>query len=113
MGYGSVRGILANRQNAADHRKKTAEGYGPLLRDKVTIATKPYAERHEDPAYLAIRGREQQMIDFHGGAQSDTAPEVKSGNKIRSVKKSNELGRIYHDSATRTFHQEKWPYTGY
>jgi hypothetical protein len=31
-----------------------------------------YDQRYDDPAYWRIRGGEQQLIDFSGGAQSDT-----------------------------------------
>lgn len=58
-------------------------------------------------AYAAIRGREQQMIDFYGGVGS---PGV--GNSIRGVAYFNPLGRVYHEAASFSFGQVA-PYTGF
>jgi len=43
--------------------------------------------------YLAHRGREQQLIDSHGGARKDGGT---SRNIPRGVSKVNPLGRLYH-----------------
>jgi hypothetical protein len=59
--------------------------------------------------YPAIRGREQQLIDFHGGSQSDGGT---SGNRIRGVSKFNPLGRIYHNSSNIYF-GPLHPFTGH
>ncbi|MFL5355522.1 hypothetical protein [Archangium sp.] len=71
-----------------------------------------YGERYDDAAYWRIRGREQQLIDFHGGAQSDTGKPYRSENVVRGVAKDNPWGRRFHGAAT-----ERWgqlhPYTGY
>ncbi len=58
---------------------------------------------------LAMRGREQQLIDFHGGAMSDRG---KSGNLIRGVSKYNPAGYIYHGLSNFYFGNLA-PYTGY
>ncbi|QTE36360.1 DUF6443 domain-containing protein [Mucilaginibacter gossypii] len=58
---------------------------------------------------FAIRGREQQLIDFFGRAQSDGGT---SGNRIRGVSKVNPLGRIYHAAANAKFGQLS-KFTGY
>ena len=70
-----------------------------------------YADRGEDPYYAAIRGREQQMIDYNGGAWSDTGKPYKTENKIRGVRKANEKGLKYHKAASFLF-GELCPYTG-
>ena len=57
----------------------------------------------------AIRGREQQLIDFHGGAQSGGGI---AGNRIRGVSKLNPLGRFYH-SLSNLYFGPLSPYTGY
>ncbi len=62
-----------------------------------------YGNRHRDVAYFRIRGREQQLIDFHGGAQSDTrkagGPD-RTENVRRAVARDHELGRRFHEAAT-------------
>jgi len=90
----------------------TAQGYGPAELDESRVATLPYSRRWSDPSYQAIRGREQQMIDYYGGARSDRRAGSRSGNAIRGVAKDNRLGRVYHDAATAAFGQ-KSKYTGY
>lgn len=71
-----------------------------------------YTRRYEDAAYWRIRGREQQLIDSHGGAQSDTGKPYRTENVLRGVAKDNPRGRRFHEAAT-----ERWgqlhPYTGY
>ena len=89
-----------------------------------------YSNRYKDFAYLAIRGREQQMIDgygakrlaetgrteelknYAGGAKSATKPAV-TENSIRGVGKANKMGRYFHAAAIVYFNQEPHPYTGY
>ncbi|WP_375419223.1 SpvB/TcaC N-terminal domain-containing protein [uncultured Hymenobacter sp.] len=58
--------------------------------------------------YLAIRGREQQLIDFYKGAISDNGT---SGNPIRGVGKDNPAGRIFHFFSNKNF-GPKAGYTG-
>jgi hypothetical protein len=71
-----------------------------------------YDQRHDDPAYWRIRGREQQLIDFSGGAQSDTGKPYRTENIIRAVSKDNPRGRRFHDAATVRW-GELHRYTGY
>lgn len=118
-GYGTPQQIVAARDR---NHHKTKQGFGPAQIDRALPATLPVAARHADPAYQAIRGREQQMIDFYGGAWSDTGgrggPHVlkpgaksKSGNSIRGVSKINPLGRVFDAAATVAFGRRA-PYTG-
>ena len=58
-------------------------------------------------SYYAIRGREQQLIDYHGGVGS---PKV--GNAIRGVSKYNPAGRLFHN-ISNSFFGNIAPYTGY
>lgn len=81
----SDKAILA-RRDATHHM----EGYGPAVLDQSSTDR------------LAIRGREQQLIDHFGGARSDGG---KSGNAIRGVSKINPLGFIYHWAANFKFGQ--------
>jgi RHS repeat-associated protein len=72
-----------------------------------------YEDRYDDVAYLAIRGREQQLIDYYGGAQSDTAPKPpQTENAIRGYAKDNSFGMIFHEAANLRFRQELHPFTG-
>ncbi|MFL5346059.1 MAG: hypothetical protein ACJ8AT_14820 [Hyalangium sp.] len=71
-----------------------------------------YNLRYDDPAYWRIRGREQQLIDFHGGAQSDTGKPYRTENIVRAVAKDNPRGRQFHDAATVRWGQIH-RYTGY
>ena len=48
--------------------------------------------------YFAIRGREQQAIDYFGGVDSPNG-----GNRIRGVSKYNPLGRGYHNMSDAYF----------
>jgi RHS repeat-associated protein len=57
-------------------------------------------------AYMAIRGREQQMIDFFGGVG-----DPKVGNAIRGVSQRNPFGYEYHQAASQLF-GEMHPFTG-
>ncbi|MFT3946516.1 MAG: RHS repeat-associated core domain-containing protein [Agriterribacter sp.] len=58
-------------------------------------------------AYLAIRGREQQLIDFYGGVGN---PNV--GNSIRGVWYYNPAGRVFHKLSDLYFGPLA-PYTGF
>lgn len=77
------------------HGLKRAQGFG-----------KPVVDRWSK-SYFAIRGREQQLIDYYGGVGS---PKV--ANRIRGVAARNPFGRRFHDSANRHFGNIA-PYTGY
>ena len=103
--------------------------FEPAQLDKYAVGfAVDYAERYRDVGYLAIRGREQQLIDFYGkvrhkelglttpftgGAHSDTKPGEKlTENKVRGVAKDNVLGEVFHAAATVTFNRELAPFTG-
>jgi RHS repeat-associated protein len=105
-GYGDPRAIVAAR-DARHH----VNGYGPARLDRYATATLPRNYRWLDPAYQAIRGREQQQIDYYGGARSDRRPGSLSGNQIRAVRKNHPLGRLFHAAASARFGQRA-PYTG-
>ncbi len=85
-----------------------------------------YDERYRDVGYLAIRGREQQLIDyngakaanergitdFRGGARSDTRPGTPlTENAVRAVAKDNVLGEEFHAASNVAF-TEIAPFTG-
>lgn len=104
-GYGTPQQVLAQRD--AGHHMGAA--FGPAELTGAAQATMSYSLRHADPAYQAIRGREQQMIDSRGGALSDGGT---SPNAIRGVAKLNPLGRVYHNASNARF-GPLHSYTGY
>ncbi|HEX5750147.1 MAG TPA: hypothetical protein VFZ09_28210, partial [Archangium sp.] len=71
-----------------------------------------YGRRYDDAAYWRICGREQQLIDSHGGAWSDTGKPYRTENVLRGVAKDNPRGRRFHAAATDVWGQLH-PYTGY
>ena len=80
--------------------------------DKYDVGTAVnYDDRYQDLAYWRIRGREQQLIDNFGGAQSDTGEPHKTENPYRGVAKDHKLGWEFYTAATN-----KWgrysEYTG-
>ena len=74
------------------------KGYGNPTIDRFVQGT---------PAYAAIRGREQQLIDYYGGVGSSRV-----GNSIRGVSKANPMGRYFHEKSNQYFGKLS-PYTGY
>lgn len=103
--------------------------FGPATLDKFTVGyAADYSQRYRDVGYLAIRGREQQLIDYHGaarakqlgittnfggGAQSDTAPGVSlTENRERGVAKDNPLGEVFHTASNLIFREQLAPFTG-
>nr|WP_242457157.1 hypothetical protein [Treponema zioleckii] len=101
-GYGTPSEVLAKRHK--DHHM-AKQGFKNVQIDKFA-----YGEQGR----LAIRGREQQLIDKNGGAQSDTINGHKgtSGNAIRGVSKFNPLGPAYHEASNKAFGNIA-PYTGF
>jgi hypothetical protein len=93
-GTGAPEALAAAR--AARH-PEDLNGFGPAVVDKVASGL---------GAYEAIRGREQQLIDAHGGVGR---PGV--ANKIRAVAKRNPAGPLYHSESNKRF-GEIAPYTG-
>ena len=65
-----------------------SEGLGPARLDKSST----------NPA--AIRGREQELIDLHGGAKSMGGT---SGNKINGISPQNRNRQFYMDESRKAF----------
>jgi RHS repeat-associated protein len=109
VGYGTPQQVVAARDRG---HHKTGQGFLPAVLDQATIATLPHNRRWADPAYQAIRGREQQYIDMLGGSWAEKGRgNTRSGNAIRGVRRWNPLGRIYDAAATAVFGRIA-PYTG-
>lgn len=87
-GKGTPEKQVTARTSKSDHQAKTAEGYGPAQVDK------------NSSNKAAIRGREQQLIDQNGGAQSQGGT---SGNKINSVSPTNPNRQTYEKVCNREF----------
>jgi hypothetical protein len=85
-GYGDPASIAGER--ASGERDLTALGFGPPQVDQVSSS------------YHAIRGREQQLIDYHGGAVSVGGS---SANLINGVSDWNPNRPIYMNQARRLF----------
>ena len=67
---------------------------------------RPVVDRYSK-SYSAIRGREQQLIDYYGGVGN---PKV--ANLIRGVAKRNPFGKKFHNSSNQCFGNIA-PYSGY
>jgi len=108
-GYGTPQQVVAQRDRG---HHKWAQGFGPAQPDVAAPATKSYKRKGRDPAYWAIRGREQMLIDFFGGSWREKGRgNTRSGNDIRGVRKNNKMGRIYDAAAAAAFGRIA-PYTG-
>jgi RHS repeat-associated protein len=109
-GYGDPITVMNNRDR---NHHMTALGYGAAQLDKFASGFKApgpkagFGFQTSAIAYLAIRGREQQLIDFYGGVGN-----LRVGNSIRGVAKFNPMGRIYHQASNLMFGHLA-PYTGY
>lgn len=87
-------------------------GFRQAVLDEFDVGTAvDYANRYSDIAYWRIRGREQQLMDSFGGAQSDTQGLYRTENVHRGVAKDNPLGKLFHDAAAKKWGQ-LYPYTG-
>jgi hypothetical protein len=103
---------LNHHINKDENDEPKSPEFLPAVRDEFDVGTAvKYANRYGDVAYWRIRGREQQLIDFHGGAQSDNQAPSRTENVQRGVAKDNPLGRLFHDAATKHWGQLH-PYTG-
>jgi hypothetical protein len=106
----------------------TALSFLPARVDQYAVGyAVDYAERYRDVAYIAIRGREQQLIDHHGsiratalgttstfrgGSWTDSNPGAHlTENDVRGVARDNELGRVFHAASDLAF-RPLAPYTG-
>ena len=87
-GTGSPEEIVANR--ARTHPPRLASFGAPVV-DRWAIGL---------AGYDAIRGREQQLIDANGRAQSDNGT---SANKIRGVGRFNPLAGMFDIASTAAF----------
>lgn len=96
-GTGTPQQIVANRDS--DHHMND-KGYGPAVLDQSAQGTLPVEQRHDDPAYQAMRGREQQGIEANGGAQSMGGT---SGNAINGIAPDNPARDTYMNAATNKF----------
>jgi len=95
-GFGDPQSIVNRR--VADHPERL-KGFGPGNFDRWASGV---------AGYEAIRGREQQLIDFNGGAQSDGGI---SANIIRGVSKTNDNGYARWTASNMMFGPLA-PYTG-
>lgn len=77
-----------NVRNRNANHHMNAKGFGPAVLDKTS------------DSYEAIRGREQMLIDYHGGAQSMGG---KSGNAINGIGPNNQKKDIYINAAKGEF----------
>lgn len=76
-----------NRRNSG-HKILNEEGYDVAILDEYSTSK------------AAIRGREQNLIDYYGGAQAEGG---KSRNKIRAISRVNENRIIYQAAAIAEF----------
>jgi hypothetical protein len=105
--------IIYVREGEEGEKHHTGKRFGPAIIENYARATLPLGSRWDDPAYQAIRGREQQLIDSQGGAWSDVGRKnTNSGNAIRGVAKDNDLGYTYWQESNRRFGPLA-EYTGY
>ena len=98
----------------------TASSFLPARLDQFAVGyAVGYGERYRDAAYLAIRGREQQLIDhygatraaelgssatFTGGAWTDSNPGPHlTENNFRGVARDNLLGPVFHAASDLAF----------
>lgn len=82
----------AVRRRDNGHVKLKREKYGTAVRDKYS------------KSYSAIRGREQQLIDFNGGAKRPD--NGTSRNIIRGVGRNNPFRKLYDVASTLEFKQK-------
>jgi hypothetical protein len=87
-GTGTPQQQVQARTSAPDHQQKTTQGYGPGVVDKSSSNA------------AAIRGREQQLIEQNGGAQSQGGT---SGNAINGVSPTNPNVTTYKQACEREF----------
>jgi hypothetical protein len=95
-GYGDPYSIIRIR-DYSHHMNEL--GFGPAILDRWVAESLPFGPRQLDPAYQAIRGREQILIDFYGGSWLSNGGRhqngTRSGNAINGISKYNPLYDIY------------------
>jgi len=109
-GYDAETFMLDEWERQPDESAIAKGGYGPAMMDEYSLGDAiNYTDRHKDQGYGEIRGREQQMIDFFGGAWTDTKPRKRTGNEVRGMaedyKNKYANAKQYLDAATRKFGQ--------
>lgn len=87
-GYGSPESVANSALFAPRHWALTFEGFDALMVDSITVNR------------MANRGREQQLIDYHGGAYSVGG---RAKNAINGVGDFNRRRPIYIDESIREF----------
>lgn len=97
---------LGRTSGIGDPVKLVWKRYRNNLKRRLQGFKNPTLDRYSKN-YAAIRGREQQLIDYYGGIGSKRV-----GNDIRGVAKWNPSGRFFHNKSNEEFGQLA-PYTGY
>jgi hypothetical protein len=88
-GFGTPQRIVSTRDRV---HHKTVQGFGPAIVDRFSVNK------------IAVRGREQQMIDAYGGAWSTVGRgNTRSGNAINGISLFNPFRSAYLGAATLEF----------
>jgi hypothetical protein len=111
-GWGTPDQVLARRDAA--HRILRPDLEPAVLNASTTTKTFSFA------SYAAMRGREQQVMDWHDLNQQPlpmpnyNSAYSRSANAIRGVARSNRLGMTYYLTACDAFYPSRpWEYTGF
>jgi hypothetical protein len=83
------------------HKVLNEDDFGKACLDKAFVSTKPFEVRRSDPSYRAIRGREQIIIEKHGGTIFENLYSLshryamekgtRSRNLINGIAKNNDI----------------------
>ncbi len=76
------------QKRSSQHIDLLAQGFAPAVLDKTSNSKE------------SIRGREQQLIDYHGGAQSTGGT---SANKINGISEFNPMREVYLEASNYEF----------
>jgi hypothetical protein len=115
-GPGSATAVMGRRD--ARHWARNALGYDTAtLNAYITVRAGKLKSAY---AWAAMRGREQQVMDYHGGAILDRGGlyepgyggRMRASNIIRGVAKSNPVSLDYWLTSTAAF-GEAWEHTGF
>jgi hypothetical protein len=102
----------------ARHWAKNALGYDAATMN--AFITVRAGKKKSAYAYAAMMGREQQVMDYHGGAildrggvyQPGYGGRMRASNIIRGVAKYKNISYTVWLTSTAAFQQEIWEYTG-
>ena len=94
-GYGATPLDVVRQRDLSHHMSEN--GYGPAVLDKFIKQQDAVSQGF---GYAATRGREQQLIEFHGGARSSGGT---SGNAINGISPSNPLREVYLGASNLAF----------